>query len=115
MVLPVSDDRWLLIWLKSCGSCDWGVIWFFESATEQLRRKGFAQHSWWLRWTGNAGTTRLRLARWSDGQSEGTDDAVHGLVLPSDCAASCGGHRQAQEMRQPRRFGSHHASTALHA
>lgn len=29
----------------------------------------------------------------SDGQPEGADDAVHGLVLPSHCAAPCGGQR----------------------
>lgn len=44
-----------------------------------------------------------RLAR-SDGQSKGTDDAIHGLVLPSDRAAPCGGHRPAQEVGKPRRW-----------
>lgn len=40
-----------------------------------------------MRWRGRAGL--------SDGQSEGADDAVHGLVLPAHGAAPCRGRSQA--------------------
>ena len=41
---------------------------------------------------GRGGRRKVRgRAGLSDGQSEGADDAVHGLVLPSHGAAPCGG------------------------
>ena len=43
---------------------------------------------------GRGGRRKVRgRAGLSDGQSEGDDNAVHGLVLPSHGAAPCGGRR----------------------
>lgn len=120
VVLPTSGDRRLLTGRRRVvpvtGESFGLFLYVLRVPRNNLkRRKVFAQQSWWLRWTVTAGPGRLRLARWSDGQPEGADDAVHGLVLPSDGAAPCGGHTQVQEMRRPRGFGSHCPSTAVRA
>ena len=48
---------------------------------------------------------RGRAGRLSDGQAEGADDAVHGLVLPSHGAAPCGGKEACcPENRKSRAF-----------
>lgn len=54
---------------------------------------------------GRGGRRKVRGgAGLSDGQSEGADDAVHGLVLPSHGAAPCGGKEGHTENRKSQVF-----------
>ena len=42
---------------------------------------------------------------WLDGQTKDCDDTVHGFVLPSDCAATCGQGGEVGEWLKTRRGG----------